>query len=323
MMRSPVLFRLASAVLLMFVVSGCAETQFLAHYAKRFSNIEAPPSEGRYKVGKPYQINNVWYYPAEDPSYDETGIASWYGPNFHRKQTANGEIFDMNELSAAHRTLPMPSFVRVTNLENGRSIELRVNDRGPFAHGRILDVSRRAAQLLGFENQGTARVRVQINREKSYEAANSLGEGGEIPPGEGPIKIASMKKPVVTTENLAPPPGTTMVSRSTPGMTSPPAAPEVGSASVTAAAAEAAVQVVPVQPTNIFIQVGAFSRWDNANRVKAILSSIADVNISSFQVNGAELFRVRIGPVASIEQADGLLESVISGGYPDARVMVD
>ena len=117
---------------------------------------------GKYKVGNPYQIKGVWYYPKESFDHVETGIASWYGRQFHLKKTANGEIFDMNELTAAHRTLQMPSFVQVTNLENGRSLKLRVNDRGPFAHGRIIDVSRRAAQLLGFERQGTARVRVQI-----------------------------------------------------------------------------------------------------------------------------------------------------------------
>lgn len=131
-----------------------------------------PPKDGRLptgnqggieKVGKPYKINGTWYHPARDPHYDETGSASWYGPDFHGKLTANGETYNMNALTAAHRTLPMPSFVKVTNLENGRNIVLRVNDRGPFAKGRIIDVSRRAAQLLGFERQGVTRVRVQAS----------------------------------------------------------------------------------------------------------------------------------------------------------------
>ncbi|HZB93752.1 MAG TPA: septal ring lytic transglycosylase RlpA family protein, partial [Stellaceae bacterium] len=104
---------------------------------------------GTYKVGQPYEVSGVWYYPAVDWNYDETGIASWYGKEFHGRSTANGEIFDLNALTAAHPTLPMPSIVQVTNLENGRSIELRVNDRGPYVNGRIIDVSRRAAQLLG------------------------------------------------------------------------------------------------------------------------------------------------------------------------------
>src|SRR5262249_28723391 len=98
---------------------------------------------GLYKVGAPYQVGGVWYYPNVDYSYVETGIASWYGEDFHGGATANGEIYDMNALTAAHRTLPMPSMVRVTDLENGRQIVLRVNDRGPFVNNRIIDVSRR------------------------------------------------------------------------------------------------------------------------------------------------------------------------------------
>ena len=93
---------------------------------------------GNYKVGKPYKIMGKWYYPKEDYSYSEIGTASWYGKDFHAKYTANGEIYDMNTLTAAHRTLPLPSIVRVTNLENGRSLVLRVNDRGPFAKNRII-----------------------------------------------------------------------------------------------------------------------------------------------------------------------------------------
>ncbi len=148
--------------------------------------------EGAVKVGKPYQIGGVWYHPAEDPAYDKTGHASWYGPNFHGKKTANGEIFDMNKLSAAHTTLPMPSYVRVTNLENGRSLKLRINDRGPFAKNRILDVSRRAAQLLGFEKKGVTRVRVQ--------AVNADGTLIKAPPRTA--QIAAPPAPTVA----APPP---------------------------------------------------------------------------------------------------------------------
>ncbi|MCY4035661.1 MAG: septal ring lytic transglycosylase RlpA family protein [Hyphomicrobiales bacterium] len=120
-----------------------------------------PPLSGNYKIGKPYQISGQWYHPHHNPEYDEVGIASWYGPGFHGNTTANGEIYDQNALTAAHPTLPMPVLVRVTNLENGRSLVLRVNDRGPFVGGRIIDVSRRAAERLGFWRQGTAWVRVK------------------------------------------------------------------------------------------------------------------------------------------------------------------
>ena len=114
-----------------------------------------------FKVGKPYQIAGKWYTPQVDPNYDQIGAASWYGGSFHGRVTANGEIFDSAALSAAHPTLPLPSYVRVTNLENDRSVVVRVNDRGPYAHRRLIDVSQRTAELLGFKHDGEARVRVQ------------------------------------------------------------------------------------------------------------------------------------------------------------------
>jgi rare lipoprotein A len=110
---------------------------------------------------KPYQVNGVWYEPREDPNYDEVGYASWYGEAFHNRRTANGELFDMDVASAAHKTLPLPSLVDVTNLESGRTIRLRVNDRGPFVAGRIIDLSREAARELGVYQKGLARVRVR------------------------------------------------------------------------------------------------------------------------------------------------------------------
>ena len=143
---------------------------------------DLPAGEAPYKVGKPYQIEGVWYYPKADPHYDQTGIASWYGEPFHGRKTANGETYDMNALTAAHKTLPMPVHVKVTNLDNDRSLVLRVNDRGPFVAGRIIDVSRRAAQLLDFQDQGTARVRVQVVDGEGGEAAYAaLGDGTAAP----------------------------------------------------------------------------------------------------------------------------------------------
>jgi rare lipoprotein A len=122
---------------------------------------EPPRGGGRHQVGAPYSVAGVLYTPAEDPDYDATGTASWYGSDFHGRLTANGEIFDSTAISAAHPTLPLPSYVRVTNLENGRSIMARVNDRGPYADSRLIDVSEQTAALLGFHRSGVTRVRVQ------------------------------------------------------------------------------------------------------------------------------------------------------------------
>jgi rare lipoprotein A len=120
-----------------------------------------PKGGGAYRVGQPYTINGHTYYPADNPSYRSEGIASWYGPDFHGRLTANGEIFDMHAISAAHPTMPIPSYARVTNLDNGRSIIVRVNDRGPYARNRIIDVSIGTAKALGFYDDGLARVRVE------------------------------------------------------------------------------------------------------------------------------------------------------------------
>jgi len=122
---------------------------------------ELPKGGGTYKLGRPYTINGVTYVPKHEPNYDRIGIASWYGAQHHGRLTANGEIYDMNRLSGAHPTLPLPSYVRVTNLADGTSRVIRINDRGPFVRKRLIDLSKKAAQELNFLSQGTARVRVQ------------------------------------------------------------------------------------------------------------------------------------------------------------------
>nr|CBI80855.1 Rare lipoprotein A [Bartonella sp. 1-1C] len=115
----------------------------------------------RVVVGKPYQIKGKWYYPEADPTYQRVGQASWYGSYFHGRLTANGEVYNMNLLTAAHPTMPLPSYARVTNLKNGSSIIVRVNDRGPYIKNRIIDLSKQAAAMLGYLNQGTADVKVE------------------------------------------------------------------------------------------------------------------------------------------------------------------
>jgi rare lipoprotein A len=120
-----------------------------------------PKGGGTYRVGKPYTVGGRIYVPEEDVNYREEGLASWYGDDFHGRQTANGEVFDLDSLTAAHPTLPMPCYARVTNLSNGKSLIVRVNDRGPYHGNRLIDVSNKAAELLDFKGNGVARVRVE------------------------------------------------------------------------------------------------------------------------------------------------------------------
>lgn len=139
-----------------------SEAEYGVPASERVTTMRSVPKGGGYvKIGEPYQIAGKWYTPELDPDYDESGLASWYGANFHGRKTANGEIFDQYHLSAAHPTFPLPSYARVTNQANGRSVLVRVNDRGPFAHNRIIDVSSKAAEVLGFKAMGVAKVNVE------------------------------------------------------------------------------------------------------------------------------------------------------------------
>ena len=162
-----------------------------------------PKGGGIYKVGEPYEIDGQWHTPREDPAYHRTGIASYYGTAFHGRRTSNGEIFDMGALSAAHPTLPLPSYVYVTSLENGRTLLLRVNDRGPYANSRIIDLSQAAARALGFERQGTVEVRVRYagraplsgddSRERHFLAAQSWSRlAAFAAPGRQPVDFAGL-----------------------------------------------------------------------------------------------------------------------------------
>lgn len=157
-----------------------------------------PKGGGVYRVGKPYVVAGRTYVPEEDVNYRVEGVASWYGDDFHGRLTANGEIFDMQSISAAHPTLPLPSYVRVTNLANKRSLVVRVNDRGPFAQDRVIDLSVKSAQLLGFHDRGLARVRVEYVGRAPLEGSDdrqllaTLREGGAAPTPSA-VRIASAR----------------------------------------------------------------------------------------------------------------------------------
>jgi len=279
--------------------------------------VTLPLSAGVYKIGQPYQIDNVWYYPREQPDYDETGIASWYGPDFYGKRTANGETYDGNALTAAHRTLPMPVNVRVTNLQNGKSIIVRVNDRGPYARGRIIDLSRHAAELLDVVQSGTARVRV------TYLGRADLGPGG-APAPETPPEIA----------NAVPAAPTGKVDTAALGVIPGAAvAPPVAEYRLPTPAPSAPVQTVSTEPsgqvtrlqvpaaTHLYVQVGAFSSLANA---KTLLSKLPpELRISTLQRGGQTLYRIRTGPLNSIEEADAALSKITGTGAGDAEIVVD
>ena len=307
---------LGIAILCCFGLAACAETQLLAHATKRVQKSQSvAPTGGEYKIGKPYQIRGHWYYPAEDLDYSETGIASWYGEDFNGLRTANGERYDMSALTAAHRTLPMPSAVRVTNLENGRSIILRINDRGPFASGRIIDVSRHAASLLGFQRQGTAKVRVDI---LSDESRNLKLAALNSPAGRSQqVAIVASPRQAVTKTPLAGVPESAAV---LPASRTASVAPRP---TITAKSLPTAVTVQPVQDTALFVQVGAFGDFGNALRIRDRLFHLGGTSISRIRSGGLDLYRVRLGPLRDVREADTVLAEIAGAGFANAQIVVD
>ena len=272
--------------------------------------IQASP---RYKVGDPYQVAGVWYYPERNLKYDETGVGSWYGNEFAGRLTANGEIFDPEKVSAAHKTLPMPSVVRVTNLDNGKSLVVRVNDRGPFVSGRIIDLSREAARLIGYKDSGIARVRVQILAEQSLKLER-LARDGQFPESgfeEDLPESDGVAKPTVTL--------TAKTTRATAVKRAP------GKSALDLLSQNRVGEVIQTQPieTEIWVQIGAFHSEDNAKAVLSRLSSVGSGKVIPALKDGQTLYRSRLGPVASVEQADKLLDDVMKQGFNGARIVVD
>jgi rare lipoprotein A len=216
-----------------------------ARYPARMADLAKlpPPSKGptTYKTGEPYQVGGIWYVPQEQPNYDETGTASWYGDAFNQKATADGEIFDMNVFSAAHTTLPLPSLVEVTNLDNGRKLVVRVNDRGPFVGGRIIDLSHAAAQELGYAEKGLAKVRVRYVGPAPLAGPDAGVRYADASPTKPSLKPDSVTR-VADASHMQPP----AWGYHTPLATRLPAA--VGSApvEVAAAAAPKAIAAAPV-----------------------------------------------------------------------------
>ena len=271
----------------------------------------ATNQEGYYKIGQPYQIKGVWYYPHEDYTYDETGIASWYGADFHEQRTANGEIFNKNELTAAHKTLPLPTLARVTNLDNSRSIVVRINDRGPCSGARIMDVSERTAQLLGFEQQGTAKVRVQVLADESKAIADAMRHYGSVKP----IMVASDDAPPVSTAPVA----AVSVETLDPVQTTP----EIHQQLVDTKPLPIVNQLPVTTANKIYVQAGAFTQLANANKLKAKLAKLGPVDVAKQIVNGSTFYRVRVGPIPSVAQADKILSKVRMAGATNPRTVVN
>jgi len=290
-------FRVAFAgIALAVAAAGCTS-------APRQTSGPAPSPH--FKVGKPYKINGQWYRPAVDPTYDRTGVASWYGDDFHGRPTANGEVFDMRRMTAAHTTLPLPSMVEVTNLENGRQAVVRVNDRGPFAHNRIIDLSREAARALGFEKQGLAKVRVRYL------------EPGPLPGEKQKPMLAERQKAVSPTAvalSPDPDPGdedrlAQLIGDADPGRepTLPPPLP--------------VLEPEVVRPQAFVIEIAVLDNIEDLPPIRSRLANEGPLQIARISDDGNPVqYRINLGPFESETAAQNRLEAVREAGYGAAAI---
>jgi rare lipoprotein A len=245
---------------------------------------------------RPYQIRGRWYRPAEQPNYDERGTASWYGAQFNGRPTASGERFDMNALTAAHKTLPLPGLVEVTNLSNGRQIVARINDRGPFVDGRIIDLSRGSAEALGMLNQGVGEVRVRYL--------------GPAPRSGGGTTLQYVERRQERTPAPAPAPV-----RARGPVDYLPGGPVSGATTQTAYAAPA-YSAPPAMAAGQWVQAGSWSNEAEARRAARHLGGGA-----SATSDGAGGWRVLVGPWPDAATAERSRRAVVSRGYADALLI--
>lgn len=251
------------------------------------------------KIGKPYQVKGVWYTPQVEPDYDRFGPASWYGPGFHGRLTANGEIFDENRLTAAHPTLPLPSIIEVTNPKNGKNLRLRVNDRGPFANDRILDLSKEAARRLGTYEAGVATVRVRyLGPARIEDAIVTVGT-----PERGQALYA----------DVAPQPAPV------PGSPQPEPMEDLILAGLDVDALDGAR--IPRSGQAYFVQVGAYSSTGNAAQAAERLSDQENVAFHGADRGGRTLTLVRLGPYAEPRAAEDALIRAQAQGFGDAHIV--
>lgn len=271
-------------------LSACTSNGPLFH---SWEDYETERANGAvYKVEEPYEIKGVWYFPAEQASYSEKGLASWYMPVGDSALTANGEVYDSNLLTARHKTLPLPSLVKITNLENGKEIIARVNDRGPMVNNRLMDVSQEAARQLGMPSSGTVLVQVELLPEESKALRDKLvSEGRVYQTQQKVVKEASLEE-----------------------------APVLNQKPIYKKVEENSVQETVVL-NGPKVRLGAFGDVNNATRLKNKLATDIPVQTSTVTKNGRTLTIVEAGPFSTQAEAQRALMSLKAKGYMDAFIV--
>ncbi|MFZ1427084.1 MAG: septal ring lytic transglycosylase RlpA family protein [Geminicoccaceae bacterium] len=296
MLTAPLAHRSCLVLGLALLLAACGTTKG----PNSSSQSASGPAVGSYKLGKPYRIKGRWYRPEYDPSYTKVGTASWYGADFHGLATANGEVFDKEQITAAHPTLPLPSLVRVTNLDNGQTIDVRVNDRGPFIDDRLIDLSQAAARRLGYEQRGLARVRVEFL---------GLADARGTPPQPTVVRYAApAPKPQPPIQLAA-----ATVAAAAPN----PLPARAPLRTVAPAPVPARTQLVACTAEDQFVQVGAYAETDQVLAAMASLEGLGQVRVEPAFAGNRAVARVRLGPVAGSD-ASRMLARVAALGYTDA-----
>lgn len=283
------------------------------------------------KLGKPYYIGGIRYEPRHDPDYNTTGIASWYGPKFHGRLTANGEIFDMDRLTVAHKTLPLPSIVRVTNLENGKSVVARLNDRGPYSGDRIIDLSRKTAEVLDTKEKGLARVRVEyLGPADIKDAIVALGEPenyAALKPSKGYEKVREPEIEFAEASPLSKPTHSPQPAR----MADDPIAIVMSGDTLPATMVSPTLEEVERREVPddrkddrliaFFVQVGVFDDPRNATAAASRFDKIVPLTVENVDVSGRALQRLRIGPYLHEFAAEAAKREAVSQGFHDAHIV--
>ena len=263
-----------------------------------------PMGGGHYQLGDPYQVAGRWFTPKEQPNYDKKGLASWYGEAFNRRMTSNGEWFDMDQLTAAHPTLPLPSYAEVTNMNTGAKIIVRVNDRGPFVGTRIMDLSKRAAIALGYKQMGTAPVRVR------YIGPAPLNDNG--------THLMAMNRELKHGTPLR-----QMIAAASGGAGQDYQVAQAETAQPVEYASEPDQQFEQNPPAAIhyFVQAGIFADPDNAERLRQEFINIGPVQVAELMGSDGPVYRMRVGPFDNLDDAQVALNQVHGYGLPDAQLL--
>ena len=303
-LKSNNVIQLVLLLILLVLLQSCTSgIEVAANLGKKYfipNNKNSNSSKAVFKIGKKYEIKGKYYFPKKDLYYNKTGIASWYGPKFHGKITANGEIYDQYALTAAHRTLPLPSAVKVTNLENNKSIILRINDRGPYVNDRIIDLSSKAADILGLKKKGTGLVRVTILKEKS-EILEELAKKGYFP------EIKDLPKLELPQVNV----------------------PKINNVKVLGSKKKILKNKINYDVKNlnkefkIFIKLASFSSLKSAQLMKKKLSYVEKIKIYKTMLRDKQIFQVKAGPFLDVKKVDDLHYLLLKKGMQGAQIVVE